>query len=277
VHVIEGAELGSWDVSTHPDRAITNKALCRISWTPAGSSPHKNNTSHRSGPGAKGIEEAFEVGHNQGIAIRRMEMKDVPFLVALHSEVFEGYNATMMGRGYLESLYRTLASHAACVSVVAHKDGEILGWIGGVGNWLAFERVLVRQSFAKAPAIFIAILRNRPGLFGKAFSVVWRQFLESVRGYRRANTRSNRPNASRPAALLVIGVALQQQNKGLGQLMMEDFHERLTSKGFTASSANTFAQNESGNRAFRKAGYRLSWAHDGVNHYIKDLTEEAVV
>lgn len=218
-------------------------------------------------------ENAFELSKNSGIVIRRMTEGDVPALVGLHSEVFKGYNATIMGTGYLKCLYHTLSCNPACISIVALEGGKILGWIGGVGNWPSFEGALTRYSILRAPTIFISILKNRPMLLAKAFSVVWRVFLKFVRVATRGDTPGDRASASGAAALLVIGVAPWRQNQGLGQLMMKDFHRRLLSKGFTASSANTFADNESGNRAFQKAGYRLSWAHDGVNHYFKYLSK----
>ena len=56
--------------------------------------------------------------------------------------------------------------------------------------------------------------------------------------------------------------------------MMEDFHGRLLTKGFTASAANTFFNNEAGNRAFHKAGYKLLCEDDGINHYMRYLTKE---
>lgn len=211
------------------------------------------------------------MGENSGIVIRQMTEEDVPALVGLHSEIFKGYNATIMGPCYLKGLYRTLACDTACISIVALESSKILGWIGGVGDWRSFEKALIRHSLLGAPAILLSILTNRPGLLAKAFFVVRRVLLEYVRLPTRRNTRGQGGSASRAAALLVIGVASGRQNQSLGQLMMEDFHGRLLIKGFTASAANTFANNEAGNRAFQRAGYGLSWAHDGVNHYVKHL------
>lgn len=228
-------------------------------------------------------ENTVQVSENSDIVIRQMAEDDVAALVGLHSEVFKGYNATVMGSGYLESLYHTLASHAACVSIVAHEDGKILGWIGGVGNWMSFEKALVRRSLLRAPAILTSILRNSPGLLAKALTVVRRQLRESVRRLRKqigppggATSFAEAASAVRPASLLVIGVAPGRQNQNIGQVMMEDFHRRLSSKDFTTCTLSATCGNEAANRAFQKVGYELSWAQDGLNHYTKHLTKEAI-
>jgi len=203
-----------------------------------------------------------------------MTEDDVPELVELHLEVFKGYNTAMMGRSYLKSLYHTLAIDTSCILIVAVEDGNILGWIGGVGDWLAYEKALIRNCIFRVPMILSSMLKNRPRLVTKTFSVLRRMLSDSLRVTQRISMGGNKTLASQPASLLVIGVAPWRQNQGLGQLMMEDFHGRLLTKGFIASAANTFANNEAGNRAFQKAGYRLVEAHDGVNQYVKDLTEE---
>ena len=212
---------------------------------------------------------------NSGIVIRQMTEDDVPTLVDLHLEVFKGYDNTMMGVGYLKSLYRTLACDSSCISIVALKAGNISGWIGGVKDWMSFEKALIQCSMFRAPAIFISTLINKPELLTKALSVVWRVFRDFIIHLGQQNPPYNRTPASQEAALLVIGVTPQRQSQGLGRLMMDDFHRRLVLRGFATSSASTFVDNESGNRAFQKAGYQFSWTHDGVNHYVKHLTEES--
>ena len=214
------------------------------------------------------------MGKNSAIVIRRMAKYDVPALVRLHSEVFPGYNATIMGTGYLKRLYNTLACDSACISIVALEGGKILGWIGGVGDWPAFEKALIRRNILRSPAIFFSILKNRPRLLAKAFTFVWRAVLGFVRIHKQRKERVEGVPASREAALLVIGVSPGRQKQSLGQVMMEDFHGRLLSKGFLTSTLNTFSDNESGNKAFQKAGYILYGMDSGVNHYAKYLIRE---
>jgi ribosomal protein S18 acetylase RimI-like enzyme len=205
-----------------------------------------------------------------------MTEEDVPALVRLHSEVFEGYNSTVMGNGYLKSLYRTLACDIACISIVALEGGELVGWIGGVRDWLSFEKALTRQSILRAPTILVSILKNRPKLLARTFSVGWRVFSGFTRVRERRSTPRHRVTSSMAAALLVIGVAPTCQNQGLGQFMMQDFHSRLLSEGFATCTLHALSENEAGNKAFRKVGYRLLGRDQGVNHYIKYLTDQVV-
>ena len=76
---------------------------------------------------------------------------------------------------------------------------------------------------------------------------------------------------------MVIGVDPQCQKRGVGGSMMEGFERLILSKGFSGISVSTLTDNEGGNRAFRKAGYKLSWVDDDKNHYIKHLTEKDAI
>ena len=211
---------------------------------------------------------------NSGIVIRQMTEDDVPALVDLHLEVFKGYDNTMMGVGYLTNLYRTLACHSACISIVALEDGKLAGWIGGVWDWLSFQKALVRRNILGTPLILLSILKNKPAMIAKAFSFVWSVVLEFVRRSKRPEVPREGTAASRAAALLVIGVKPRSQNQGVGQSMMEGFEGLILSKGFTGISLSTATDNEAGNRVFQKAGYVLYRTNGGVNYYSKHLTKK---
>ncbi|MDY6950917.1 MAG: GNAT family N-acetyltransferase [Thermodesulfobacteriota bacterium] len=198
-------------------------------------------------------------------------MDDVQALVCLHSEVFKGYNSTAMGPGYLRSLYSTLACHVLCISIVASAGDRILGWIGGVGDWRAYQKALLLSNIVRGPAILFSVLRNRPRLLKKALVFVWEVLLQFLQPPRARDALDKEAGSSRQAALLAIGVAPCCQNQGLSQEMMTTFHRRLLLKGYAACTASTFSDNHPGNRAFQKAGYRLYQTSNGVNYYSKEL------
>ena len=200
-----------------------------------------------------------------------MTEDDVPVLVDLHLEVFKGYDNTMMGVGYLTNLYRTLACHSACISIVALEDGKLVGWIGGVWDWMSFQKALIRLNILLLPSILFSILKNKPAMITKAFSFVWPVVLKFVRRSKRPEVRCEGTSAPRSAALMVIGVDQRRQNQGLSQSMMEGFEGLILSKGFTGISLSTATDNVAGNRAFQRAGYVLYRTNGGVNYYSKDL------
>jgi len=211
------------------------------------------------------------MGQNSGIIIRPMEALDVSALVPLHAEVFQGYNSTIMGAGYLRNLYQTLACHTACISIVALDRGKIVGWIGGVWDWLSFQRALAWRNITGAPVIFLSLLKNRPRLLAKVFSSFLTVVLELVQRFEVRKVDSSKPAISLQTALLVIGVDPKYQKRGVSQSMMENFDRLLLSRGFTGISVSTSANNEAGNRAFQKAGYTLYRTDDGINYYSKGL------
>jgi len=163
---------------------------------------------------------ALKVDGNSRIVIRRMAEYDVPALVRLHAEVFRGYDNTMMGDGYLRSLYRILACHRACISIVAIENGTLVGWLGGVSNWLSFQRTLTLRNIHGAPAMLLSILKNRPAMLTKAFCFVRPVLSEFVRRFQRRVACSEKTCASPTAALMVIGVDPRYQQQGVGQCLM---------------------------------------------------------
>ncbi len=203
-----------------------------------------------------------------------MTEDDVPALVDLHLEVFKGYDNTMMGVGYLTNLYRTLACHSACISIVALEDGKLAGWVGGVWDWLSFQKALIRRNILVTPSILLSILKNKPAMIAKAFSFVWPVVSEFIRRCKRPEVPREGTAASLQAALLVIGVDQRRQNQGLGQSMIKAFQRLLLSKGFTGITVSTFTDNEAGNRTFQRAGYVLYRTNGGLNYYSKHLTQE---
>jgi ribosomal protein S18 acetylase RimI-like enzyme len=211
-----------------------------------------------------------------------MKSSDVQSLVVLHRKVFQGYNATVMGEGYLKPLYEVLAMHDTSTSIVAEKEGEIIGWIGGLGDWRRFQQALIKKSMKHIHRIVYSVIKERPRLFSRVLMVVLsiakNTFIKPAMGRRNAeqgNALQQTENSIKNASLLVIGVSPSYQQKRLGQAMMNDFHGRLVEKGYLYCDTNTFVDNEPGNRAFRTAGYVLMKTWGNENHYRKTLTAGA--
>jgi hypothetical protein len=216
-------------------------------------------------------QEEKKVGKHRRVVVRMMARDDVPLLVRLHREVFQGYDNTMMGNGYLKNLYLTLACHSSCVSIVTLDDDEIVGWIGGVWDWLSFQRALSLRNVLWVPGILCSILKNKPLLLVKAFSFVRPVFSELTRRRRPRAAGGRETSSSLQAALLVIGVIPKRQKQGVGQSLMESFEGLLLSRGFTGISASTFTKNAAGNRIFQNAGYSIYRTNSSVNYYSKRL------
>jgi ribosomal protein S18 acetylase RimI-like enzyme len=211
------------------------------------------------------------------VQTRAMTMEDVPVLTRLHAEVFPAYNSTIAGPAYVKRLYRTLASHPSCLSVVAVEGGEIVAWVGGIKDYAGYNRALVRSCLPAAPPIILSILCRRPRLLGTGLMFVWRVLKWGLKR-RRAPAEETPPpgvetSPGPDAHLLVIGVAVGRQRGGIGQVMMAEFHRRLAAAGFTRCALSTYADNDAGIGAFQKAGYRLLSSFRGVNYLAKDLEQ----
>jgi ribosomal protein S18 acetylase RimI-like enzyme len=224
-------------------------------------------------------ENRLEKARDMAASITLMARGDVPAVTRLHAEVFERYDSTALGAAYLKALYRTVAEHSSCVSVVACEGNEVVGWIGGVLDHRSYNREIVLRCAARAPFIIASILKNRPRLLRPALTYGWNFIRGWIPGRRRHGSPAESPAAgpgtsghpSPSALLLVIGVDVNRRGQGLARLMMADFHRRLSQEGFKSCTANVYADNEAGNRAFIKAGYRVLWSARGVNHYEKEI------
>jgi ribosomal protein S18 acetylase RimI-like enzyme len=208
------------------------------------------------------------------ILIRNLSLRDVGEVVGLHRVIFPGYNATVVGEPYLTSLYHTLAADSSCLSVAAWVDGQLVGWIGGVKDWPSFVRSVTWRCMPRIFGIVLTILRNRPGLLLRAAMYVFDGMVGLVRGRVEPSEKVEGGSTVGEAALLVIGVHPDHQRMGLAQSMMENFHERLLAEGFSVCTSTTHVDNEHGNRAFVRAGYRLTGTYGRDNRYVKRLSQK---
>ena len=213
------------------------------------------------------------------LTVRPMRREDVTALAALHARVFPAYDSTALGRPYLVALYGVLASHPSALSLVAEEDDAVVGWLGGVRHYGGFYRALVRACWWRAPALAANALRRRPRLIAKAASLGW-WLIRRTASLRpaAAGTPAGEEEAGtgatpgRCAYLLVIGVSPSGQRQGVGRVLMADFHRRLVDAGFGRVRLSTFVDNDAGNAAFARAGYRLESADGRINRYVKELT-----
>ena len=204
------------------------------------------------------------------LIIRKMTRADVGALVRLHAAVFPAYDSTALGASYLRALYLTLATHRATLSVVAADDGELVAWVGGVLAYGPYYRALLRRCWVRAPFLLWAALVRKPSLLGRGIRFLG--WYASIPFRRRPRTAPGAvPGAPRWANLLVIGVAPGCQRRGVGQEIMSAFHAALKEAGFDEVRLSTFVDNDSGNAAFRKAGYELKGVEGRVNRYAKTL------
>ena len=131
------------------------------------------------------------------VTITPMVRGDVPAVTRLHAEVFKGYDSTAMGAAYLKALYRTVAEHSSCVSVVACEGNEVVGWIGGVTDHRVYDRAVTRCCAARAPFIIASILKNRPRLLRPALTYGWNFIRGWIPGRRRHGSPAESPAAAR--------------------------------------------------------------------------------
>lgn len=218
------------------------------------------------------------------LTIRKMTRADVEVLVRLHAAVFPAYDSTALGPSYLRALYRTLADHPATLSVIAEDEGEAVAWVGGILAYGPYYHTLIRRCWFRSPLLLWSALARRPALLARGLKfLAWYvrhrspRSRPAVEGVGAENVAAEReaaaaaPRAPRWASLLVIGVAPGCQRRGVGQAIMAEFHAALKDAGFEEVRLSTFVDNESGNAAFRKAGYVLARTVGRVNHYVKKL------
>lgn len=212
------------------------------------------------------------------IIIRRMLISDTPTLIDSHISVFPNYNTTKMGKGYLKALYKTLAIDYSCISIVAIKNNNIVGWIGGVWDRKRYNNMLIINSIIQAPKILYSVIREKLLLIkiikfisNKLFySFIPHTFIKSIN---KKNNQSNSVHKLFNANLLVIGVIPDQKRKGIGSKLISTFHKILILQGFTQCTLSTKIENKEGNASFVSMGYQKYLVSDESNRYIINLYE----
>lgn len=147
---------------------------------------------------------------------RPMEIGDVPRVVDIHIDAFEGFFLTRLGRSFLARYYELVVEHPEGCAIVGVRGGDLIGFAVGFHDQGAFYSTLKQRKLRFGIAAMKGIVRQ-PGLVAN-----------TVRNYLRTDRQSKKPHDG--AELSSLAVTKSAQGGGFGSRLLRRFVSEV-SKG----------------------------------------------
>lgn len=187
---------------------------------------------------------------NDQFHIRPARAADIPAVVALHIQAFQGFFLTLMGPRFLTVLYRGFLLHKSGLFLVVAKADQVdqvLGFVAGTTRPAGYFKDQLRTHW-----LSYGLAALRPLLFNPGLVI---QKLWSALFYR-GETLPELPNA---ALLSSLGVSPQQQGHGLGIMLVDAFVAECKRQGLPAVYLTTDqSNNEKANAFYNRCGFHLA-------------------
>jgi ribosomal protein S18 acetylase RimI-like enzyme len=131
------------------------------------------------------------------------------------------------------------------VLLVAEIQGQLIGFVGGVGSQTGFYRRLVQKHLLAFGWAASSALLHRPQIASR----LWRALYRS----------SDSAETAADACLMSIAVARSVEGRGVGRLLVEAFSNELRSRNITSYCLTTDRdQNERANCFYQSLGFTLA-------------------
>lgn len=197
------------------------------------------------------------------IRIRQMNQSDVKRVVDIHLQVFEGFFLSFLGPYFLTVLYSAIVDDPTGISILATDEQIVYGFAVGTTEASGFYRRLIMHKLWKFSVASIKPVLKNPRILPRllrAFSMPRDAALPNGWGL-----------------LMSIGVLSNEQNKGIGSLLMGAFFEEAMQRGLKKIYLTTDKYNNDNVNAFyQKIGFRCNTTFvtpEGrwLNEFIIDL------
>ena len=180
------------------------------------------------------------------VTIRPATERDIKQIVSIHMRAFEGFFLTLMGRGFLDELYRNFIIEEDGMCIVAEARNHVAGFAAGALRPVRFFRKLRKKRW------HIFLLKSLGGMFRRPFRVTRK--LIGARSY-----GGDQPPSHEEAALLSsIAVDPDFSGEGIGQSLLDAFCEKIRNTGIDYVYLTTDRDdNERTIRLYERFGFEL--------------------
>jgi glycosyltransferase involved in cell wall biosynthesis/ribosomal protein S18 acetylase RimI-like enzyme len=196
-------------------------------------------------------DEVPRVRPGANVRLRPARRADAPSLAHLHRHALPEAFLPTLGDRFLRTLYRALADSPVALSIVAERDGAVVGFATGVLSTRAFSRAFYRRHGPRALATAL------PRLLRPA---VARRVIET------AHYAGGTGSLPEPE-LLSIGVDTAERGSGLGRRLATEMLSGLAELGADQVKVLVGAGNRDANAMFARMGLHRADTvalHDGV-------------
>jgi ribosomal protein S18 acetylase RimI-like enzyme len=180
--------------------------------------------------------------------IRHAELNDLEQIVNVHFLAFSEFFLTSLGRRFLKEYYKIYIKYSH-IAFVAENNGVIEGFVVGSNNSTVFYTNLKKEIFC-----FIFPMLTNLFNFNLLSKISKRVFSLLFKG----KVNSSLKSYDKLSELTSIGVILNDQNKGVGSLLLARYEEYCIEKKIKGITLTTDAdKNEKVLKFYKKFGYSI--------------------
>lgn len=196
--------------------------------------------------------------------IRVATTEDVPQIVKIHMNAFEGFFLTTLGRSFLSFYYKAFVNSKDGIVLCAVADNEVYGFAAATKQCKGYNSNLIRTNLMSFVGLAIKLLFTRPSALVRLAKNISKKsdVIDDPEDY---------------AELYSIGVAENAQGKGIGKKLLTTIEDKMKSEGVEKVSLTTdFYNNESAIAFYRTMGYEtlyefISYPDRKMYRFIKKL------
>jgi len=197
------------------------------------------------------------------IRIRQITQGDVKRVVDIHLQVFKGFFLAFLGPRFLTILYSAIVDDPTGISLLAYDEQNTYGFVVGTSEPSGFYRRLIKYKFWKFGIASLQPVVKKPKILPRLI----RALLLPI----------NTALTDDCGLLMSIGVSSEEQDKGIGRLLIDAFLEEATQRGLKRVYLRTDKDNnEKVNAFYKKIGFRcedffITTEGRRMNEYVIDL------
>lgn len=176
--------------------------------------------------------------------IRAATTKDVPQIVNIHMNAFEGFFLTTLGRSFLSFYYNAFVNSKDGIVLCAIVDNDVYGFAAATKQCKGYNSNLIKTNFVRFIGLAIKLLFTKPSAL--------------IRLAKNLSKKSDVVDDPEDyAELYSIGVAEKTQGKGIGKKLLATIEEKMKNEGVEKVSLTTdFYNNDSTIAFYRTMGYQ---------------------
>ena len=201
------------------------------------------------------------------VYIRRIESTEravINDIVTIHLDTFTGFFLTLMGRGFLNLMYRSYAEYQDSGILVAFENEKPVGFLAYSGDLSGLYKYMIRKRLIPFAWYSLGAFLRKPTVFMRLV----RAFLKP----------SETKREEKYVELASIGVDPKLESKGVGSQLIDELKAQVDFQEYAYITLETDAlNNEGANHFYQKNGFcqmREFETHEGRKMYEYRYREE---
>lgn len=180
------------------------------------------------------------MGGVQGVYTRKSTLQDVDQIVQIHHDAFEKFFLTSLGTDFLKFYYSSFIKNHETVCLVGIDNDIIVGFSAATVMSKGFNTRLIKSNLHNFVIWSFKMLFSNP-----------KALIRLVRNLtKKSDTMEDKENY---AELFSIAIKSNQQNKGIGKILLSETEKELKTKGVKNLSLTTDSLDNDATLGFYKS------------------------